>query len=109
MLPLFSATWIVSPAANLPARISFAKAPAPELPGKKPAELGAAMLADEKKSMAPADMAALLADVQKSGDPARGEAVYRRKDQSCLKCHAIAGAFRRRRRIKLQNRRSSRR
>jgi putative heme-binding domain-containing protein len=26
------------------------------------------------------------------GDPARGEAVYRRKDLQCMKCHAIAGA-----------------
>src|SRR5207237_9957616 len=28
----------------------------------------------------------------KNGSAARGEAVYRRKDQACLKCHAIAGA-----------------
>ncbi len=28
----------------------------------------------------------------KLGDAARGEAVFRRKDQLCLKCHAIAGA-----------------
>jgi putative heme-binding domain-containing protein len=26
------------------------------------------------------------------GDPARGEAVFRRKDLSCFQCHAIAGA-----------------
>ena len=26
------------------------------------------------------------------GDPARGEAVFRRKELTCLKCHAIAGA-----------------
>jgi putative heme-binding domain-containing protein len=35
---------------------------------------------------------ALLADVQRAGDPARGEMIFRRKDQACLKCHAIAGA-----------------
>jgi putative heme-binding domain-containing protein len=31
-------------------------------------------------------------EVAKRGDAARGEAVFRRKDLSCLKCHAIAGA-----------------
>jgi putative heme-binding domain-containing protein len=34
----------------------------------------------------------LVADVARLGDPARGEAVFRRKDQQCLKCHAIAGS-----------------
>jgi putative heme-binding domain-containing protein len=34
----------------------------------------------------------MIADITKQGDPARGEAVYRRKDQLCSKCHAIAGA-----------------
>jgi putative heme-binding domain-containing protein len=33
-----------------------------------------------------------LADVATSGDAAHGEAVYRREDQACQKCHAIAGA-----------------
>jgi putative heme-binding domain-containing protein len=33
-----------------------------------------------------------VADVAKLGDPTRGEAVFRRKDQVCLKCHAIGGA-----------------
>ena len=37
-------------------------------------------------------MAQLLADVARQGDPARGEQVYRRKDLTCQKCHAIAGA-----------------
>jgi putative heme-binding domain-containing protein len=40
----------------------------------------------------PAEMQQLVADVAKLGDPRRGEAVYRRKELSCLKCHAIAGA-----------------
>ena len=34
----------------------------------------------------------LLADVAQHGDPARGEAIYRREAMQCLKCHAIAGA-----------------
>ncbi|MBX3401360.1 MAG: c-type cytochrome [Gemmataceae bacterium] len=33
-----------------------------------------------------------VADVLKSGDPARGEAIYRRKELQCLNCHAIAGS-----------------
>ena len=38
------------------------------------------------------EMRQMIADVARLGDPARGEAVFRRKDQLCLKCHAIAGA-----------------
>jgi putative heme-binding domain-containing protein len=38
------------------------------------------------------EMQGMVADVARLGDPARGEAVYRRKDQLCMKCHAIAGA-----------------
>jgi putative heme-binding domain-containing protein len=37
-------------------------------------------------------MQQIVADVARFGDPVRGEAVFRRKDQLCLKCHAIAGA-----------------
>src|SRR5439155_2775252 len=44
------------------------------------------------RALTSAEMAAMVAEVQKQGDPARGEAVFRRKDQACLKCHAIAGA-----------------
>jgi putative heme-binding domain-containing protein len=38
------------------------------------------------------EMKLMVADVAAHGDPARGEAIYRRKDQLCQKCHAIAGA-----------------
>jgi putative heme-binding domain-containing protein len=34
----------------------------------------------------------LLSDVSRVGDPARGEAIFRRDAMQCLKCHAIAGA-----------------
>ncbi len=34
----------------------------------------------------------LVADVVAHGDPQRGEAIFRRAEQSCLKCHSIAGA-----------------
>ena len=37
-------------------------------------------------------MAQFLAEVASSGDAARGEAIFRRKEMTCLKCHAIAGA-----------------
>ncbi len=40
----------------------------------------------------PAEMEQLVADVARLGDPARGEAVFRRSDLQCLNCHAIAGA-----------------
>jgi putative heme-binding domain-containing protein len=34
----------------------------------------------------------LIESVARAGDPAKGEALFRRKETSCLKCHAIAGA-----------------
>ncbi len=44
------------------------------------------------RTLSPKELQALIADVARLGDPARGEIVYRRKDQVCLKCHAIGGA-----------------
>ncbi len=35
------------------------------------------------------EMAAMVEKVKKSGDPARGEAVYRRQQLLCMTCHAI--------------------
>lgn len=40
----------------------------------------------------PAEIKAYVDEVLTKGDAARGEAVYRRKDATCLSCHAIAGA-----------------
>ncbi len=40
----------------------------------------------------PEQFAALLVDVAKLGDPARGEAIFRRDNMQCLKCHSIGGA-----------------
>ncbi len=37
------------------------------------------------------DIPELVAEVQQHGDPARGELVFRRKELSCVKCHAING------------------
>jgi putative heme-binding domain-containing protein len=44
------------------------------------------------RTLTPGQMKQMVADVARLGDPARGEAVYRRKDQLCLQCHAIGGA-----------------
>ena len=44
------------------------------------------------KKWSPDEIAALVADVAKSGEPHRGEAIYRREEMQCLKCHAIGGA-----------------
>ncbi len=44
------------------------------------------------RTLTPKEMQAMVADVARLGDPARGETVFRRKDQLCLKCHAIGGA-----------------
>jgi putative heme-binding domain-containing protein len=38
------------------------------------------------------ELDALFNAVKEQGDAARGEAVYRRAEMNCLKCHAIAGA-----------------
>ncbi len=45
-----------------------------------------------KKPPTPEKVKALTAEAMKSGDAARGEAVYRRKDLQCMACHAYAGA-----------------
>jgi putative heme-binding domain-containing protein len=38
------------------------------------------------------EMKQIVLDVGRHGDSAQGERIFRRKDQLCLKCHAIAGA-----------------
>lgn len=37
-------------------------------------------------------VAQLVAEAGTAGDPRRGEAVFRRKDLQCFKCHSVAGA-----------------
>jgi putative heme-binding domain-containing protein len=44
------------------------------------------------RALSPGEMNDLVAEVAAKGDAARGEAVFRRAEQSCLKCHSIAGA-----------------
>jgi putative heme-binding domain-containing protein len=49
-------------------------------------------IAAESKPLTPKEMEQLVKDIATYGDPARGEALFRRKDQQCFNCHAIAGA-----------------
>jgi putative heme-binding domain-containing protein len=44
------------------------------------------------RTLTPKQMEQMVADVARLGNPARGEVVFRRKDQLCLQCHAIGGA-----------------
>ncbi|QEL18792.1 PVC-type heme-binding CxxCH protein [Limnoglobus roseus] len=48
-------------------------------------------LAAAKKEPTADEVKAYVADVLKTGDATRGEAVFRRKEMQCLACHGIAG------------------
>ena len=52
----------------------------------------AGRLKEGVRKLSDKEMNQLLTDVARTGDPARGEAIFRRKDMNCQKCHAIAGA-----------------
>jgi putative heme-binding domain-containing protein len=49
-------------------------------------------LGAEQKELTPQQMTKLIAEVASQGDPARGEAIVRRKEMSCLQCHMVAGS-----------------
>src|SRR5262249_4937063 len=49
-------------------------------------------LTEVKRELSAKEMEQFVADVQKTGNAARGELLYRRKDMVCIRCHAIAGA-----------------
>lgn len=49
-------------------------------------------IATPKRTLSADELAEFVADVASRGNPGRGEAVFRRSEQACLKCHAIAGA-----------------
>ncbi len=53
---------------------------------------GGLVASRERPAWSPAERAAIVADVPRRGDPARGEAIFRRGTLQCLACHAIAGA-----------------
>jgi putative heme-binding domain-containing protein len=49
-------------------------------------------LDQEMKPLTPDQLKKMVADVVKNADPARGQAIFRRQELGCLRCHAIAGA-----------------
>lgn len=52
----------------------------------------AAGLDAEVKPLEKADMERILTDVATQGSPVRGEAIFRRADVNCSKCHALSSA-----------------
>jgi len=65
--------------------------------GRSDAELVSALnkaagISDTVKPLSPAELKSLVAKVDSLGDASRGEAIFRRKDLSCMKCHAVSGA-----------------
>lgn len=49
-------------------------------------------LSSGPRELSPEQMQTLVDEVKAKGNPHRGEAIYRRKELNCLKCHAIGGA-----------------
>jgi putative heme-binding domain-containing protein len=49
-------------------------------------------LTDPVRTLTKKQLDEMLGDIASKGDAVRGEIVYRRRDQVCMKCHAIAGA-----------------
>jgi putative heme-binding domain-containing protein len=52
----------------------------------------AAGIATDPKPPTPEEVKRLAAEVAAKGDAARGEAIFRRADLSCMKCHAVSRA-----------------
>jgi putative heme-binding domain-containing protein len=52
----------------------------------------AAKISTDVKPPDRAEMDRLIAEVNSQGNAARGEAVFRRPDLNCMKCHGVAGA-----------------
>jgi putative heme-binding domain-containing protein len=49
-------------------------------------------IVSQPKALSPEEMAALVATIKQSGNPTRGEEIFRHGELNCLKCHAIGGA-----------------
>ncbi|MEX2216037.1 MAG: PVC-type heme-binding CxxCH protein [Phycisphaeraceae bacterium] len=49
-------------------------------------------LSNPKRELSSEEMAAMMEEVGKKGNPARGEAIYRRDTLRCVACHAIGGS-----------------
>lgn len=52
----------------------------------------AAGIATDSPPPTAAEIARLAVDVATKGDPARGEAIFRRQDLNCMKCHSVSRA-----------------
>jgi putative heme-binding domain-containing protein len=72
--------------------IRAVRSSAQDVPALVEALTKAGALSAQKRDLTKAELEALVAEVGSRGDPVRGEALYRRKDLTCMNCHAIAGA-----------------
>jgi putative heme-binding domain-containing protein len=52
----------------------------------------AAKITTGPRQLSPEEMAKVVASVKALGDPVRGEAIFRRAELNCLKCHSIGDA-----------------
>ena len=49
-------------------------------------------IVSQPKILSADEMAALVAQIKETGNPARGEEIFRRAELNCQKCHAVGGA-----------------
>lgn len=63
-----------------------------KLEGLKSIVTAAGGVQASRQSISPEEMKSLIEAVAERGDASRGEEIFRRETQACLKCHAIAGA-----------------
>ena len=63
-----------------------------QIPALSEALTKAGGLTSGPRELSADEMKALVAEVAVKGNAHRGEAIYRRKELNCLKCHAIGGA-----------------
>ena len=63
-----------------------------QIPALSEALTKAGGLTSGPRELSADEMKALVAEVAEKGNAHRGEAIYRRKELNCLKCHAIGGA-----------------
>ncbi len=83
--------------ASLPADVAKLALRAVRASGRETKELTAALnkagkLGAKRPAPNPTELAHLMAEVRSRGDAHRGESVFRRKELTCFKCHAIGGA-----------------
>ncbi|MDX1953523.1 MAG: HEAT repeat domain-containing protein [Verrucomicrobiota bacterium] len=47
--------------------------------------------AEEEKALTPHELEQLISQIKNTGDPVKGEKIYRRTELGCITCHAIGG------------------